>query len=378
MPYLRRQMELGPIVQDRMGMVHTFSQAHLLRCLTSDDTRQIETDVLRLQGITEGPAFRMASNSMLFANDPEHRQRRAPLARAFAWKMIAELRPEIRAAADEVIAPHLGGPVEMLGEIAGPFPARVLARVIGLDAEDLPRFTRLVYSAIRCVSVARTAEYEESSADMGRLWAAIEALLNERRRAGGETFLSDYLARVESGDMTADEIVAQIVTLVLAGADTTRLALTAIFARLLQEPEAWAALTGDPEGLKAAVVEEGLRFDPIIGSLSRTVRTAHRVEGYQLPEGAILGAFVITATRDPAVYADPDRFDVGRADQPKLHPTFGFGPHRCLGEALARTELEEALAALATRAPAARLDGPPPTVRGLGAVRTIGRLAVSL
>ena len=86
---------------------------------------------------------------------------------------------------------------------------------------------------------------------------------------------------------------------------------------------------------------------------------------------------MLTSLRDPQVYADPDRFDVFRSDHPRLHPVFGSGPHRCLGEILARIELEEALKALARQLPHLAMDGPPPVMRGYGAVRSISDLFVS-
>jgi cytochrome P450 family 103 len=85
----------------------------------------------------------------------------------------------------------------------------------------------------------------------------------------------------------------------------------------------------------------------------------------------------MSAMRDPAVHADPDRFDIRRADQSRRHLVFGHGSHRCLGEALAKAELEEGLAALVTRLPQLRIVGDPPTVQGHGGIRRVSNLQVS-
>lgn len=95
-----------------------------------------------------------------------------------------------------------------------------------------------------------------------------------------------------------------------------------------------------------------------------------------IPQGTLVAGSMLTALRDPAVYADPDRFDITRQDHPRLHPVFGGGPHRCLGEALARIELEEALGALARILPDLELDGPPARLRGYGAVRDLTSMRV--
>ena len=121
---------------------------------------------------------------------------------------------------------------------------------------------------------------------------------------------------------------------------------------------------------------EGLRFDPVIGSLARITLDSREIEGVSIPKGSFIACSMLTALRDPAVYANPDRFDITRRDHPRLHPVFGGGPHRCLGEALARIELEEALKTLVRTLPGMRLDGPPALLRGYGAVRTLGPMRV--
>jgi cytochrome P450 len=112
-----------------------------------------------------------------------------------------------------------------------------------------------------------------------------------------------------------------------------------------------------------------MRFEPVIGSLARVAINDFELAGYVIPKGDIVAPALITALRDPAVYVDPDRFDIGRSDHRRLHPVFGAGPHRCLGEALAYAELEEAVSILAERSPNLELVGLQPGLRGLGAVR---------
>jgi Cytochrome P450 len=182
---------------------------------------------------------------------------------------------------------------------------------------------------------------------------------------------------VAEGDLSADEVRAQITSVILAGADTTRMALSSTLSQLLQHPEQWQALYADPDGLKAGAAAEGLRFDPVIGSLPRVAIREFELSGVRVPEGTVLAPLVIAALRDPEVYADPGRFDIHRADHPRYHPVFGAGAHRCLGEALARAELEEALAVLAREAPGSELVRAP-VLKGLSGARGIDAMRVRL
>src|SRR5690606_33417441 len=100
------------------------------------------------------------------------------------------------------------------------------------------------------------------------------------------------------------------------------------------------------------------------------------LDGTVLPGGRILSLSTLSAMRDPALYADPDRLDIRRTEPPRRHPVFGGGVHRCLGKALAKVELEEALAALARRLPDLALDGDPVTVEGGFGIRTVRGLRV--
>ncbi|NJO37814.1 MAG: cytochrome P450, partial [Rhizobiales bacterium] len=187
----------------------------------------------------------------------------------------------------------------------------------------MPQFTRLVYSAIRAMSVRSPEVMAEATADMGRLFAYVEDLLDARRTKPEDDFLTLYLESVTDGDLDADEIRIQIVTLILAGADTTRLTLAMTVKQLLQNPAEWSAFLADPRGRAAGAVAEGMRFEPVIGSLAQVAVDDFELDGFAVAKGTILAPTLITALRDPEVYDDPDRFDIGRGDHPRLQPIFG-------------------------------------------------------
>ncbi len=376
--YVRLQKSIGPVLRDDFFRVLTFSQEHMLLLLSDELTRQIETEPLDMRGVGQGTARGFFANVMLFSNGDAHRRRRAPLARAFAFPIVKAMRADVRATAERLIAPFAGaGEIDFIEAIAGPMPARIIAAVLGVPEADIPYFTKLVYSSIRVLANRSQEVFDAAEVDLTELTAYVEDVLADRRKTPRDDFLSAYLARVADGPLDELEIRVQIVGLILAGSDTTRSAIASTFARLLENPDQMAQFQADPDRVKAAVANEGLRFDPVVASLGRIASRDFVLEDTRIPTGTFFSLSLLSAMRDPEIYADPDRFDITRTDHPALHQAFGGGAHRCLGEALARVELEETLSALAALAPNARLIQAP-VLRGLFGVRGIRDMRVTL
>jgi len=377
--YVRFAAEQGPVVRDRHGIFITFSHAHMQQLVDPRLTRQMETETMALQGLDSGPVYDLFRNSMLFANGTAHANRRAPLARSFSIPLVRHLRERLRTLADDLVNEALQeGEIEFRDRIGGTLAARTIALVLGVPRADLPHITRLVYSAIRALSVRSAGVLAEASADLEALNAYVEDLLRDHETAGAKDFLAAYLKRTGCSELSGTEIRMQIVTLLLAGSETTRGALTSTVSQLMQNRDQWSLLCSDPDTHITGAVAEGLRYDPVIGALIRVAAKDLVFEGVAIPEGSLIGPLVVSALRDPAVYDRPDTFDITRGDHPRWHPVFGAGEHRCLGEALARVEMEEALDALRRLAPDIELSGPPPQIRGLGATRTVGEMMCRL
>jgi cytochrome P450 len=169
--------------------------------------------------------------------------------------------------------------------------------------------------------------------------------------------------------------VAQVVTVIIGGSDTTRAAMAMQVALLLQHREQWEAVCNDLSQVSGAV-SESLRYDPAVGSFPRIALEDIDIEGQVVKRGRIVSLSTMSAMRDPARYNDPDRFDIRRTDHPERHPVFGGGTHRCLGEALARAELEEGLTAVAERLPNLELMGAAPVLVGHSGIRRITGMSV--
>ena len=198
----------------------------------------------------------------------------------------------------------------------------------------------------------------------------VDKAIQERRRNPREDFLSAFLAAAkEAGELSPEEMIYQIVPLIIGGADTTRVALAMQLALLLQHREQWVEVCGDSTLIPGAVTE-AMRFEPSGAGTVRLAREDIDVDGSVIPAGQLIVLSMMSAMRDETAYRDPDKFDIHRTDHPRLHPIFGFGAHRCIGEALARAELEESLSAIAARIPQLHLDVAP-KIKGHYGVRRI-------
>ena len=377
----RKLREETPLAKVQMGMgtmVLGLRASMVDDIVSPENTRQLETEMKMMQGIFDGPIFDFISQVMLFANGESHQRRRQPVARTFAFKLMEAMRPKAAAVAAEIIAEHLGkGPFDFLKEFAAQLPARIIADILGIPRADLPVFLKWVSDtaeSIGFVDVSRRTDIEKSLVEFN---AYVDKLLADRRANPRGDFLSDYVAATAaSGDMTEGEIRAQIVGLILAGSDTTRNSMCMTLFELLQHPEQWKALCADPDGLKKKASEEGLRYQPVVSGIPRVTTKDLEIEGYVVPAGAVLAVSILSVLRDPAVYADPETFNIHRTDQQRWHLAFGAGAHRCAGEALARVELEETLAAIARLAPNTNVVGAAPQLQP-GAIRAVDQFHVA-
>ena len=376
----RKLREETPLAKVQMGMgtmVLGLRASMVDDIVSPENTRQLETEMKMMQGIFDGPIFDFIAQVMLFANGEAHQRRRQPVARTFAFKLMEAMRPKAAAVAAEIINDHLGkGPFDFLKEFAAQMPARIIADILGIPRADLPVFMKWISDtaeSIGFVDVARRADIEKSLVEFNDY---VGKLLDDRRANPRGDFLSDYVAATAaSGDMTEGEIRAQVVGLILAGSDTTRNSMCMTLFELLQHPEQWKALFADPDGLKKKASEEGLRYQPVVSGIPRVTTRDLEIEGYLVPAGAVLAVSILSVLRDPAVYAEPESFNIHRTDQQRWHLAFGAGAHRCAGEALARVELEETLAAIARLAPNTRHVGPAPQLQP-GAIRTVDQFQV--
>lgn len=337
-----------PFVQREDGafLVLRANDVHAL--ISDPQTRQVETELARARGISGGPVMELVSNSLLFSNGETHRRRRQPLSRCFAFRMMEGLRSNVRSLAEELVTLKLGdGEMKLRDDYAAAIPAITIAGILGIPRCDVPLFTSLAYRVSKVLTTSWTRDdLPDIEAAINELSSYVSSVIEDRRNHPRGDFLSDYVASVdEAAEMSALEAVMQIVSVVLGGTDTTRAAIVIMVGLLLDRRDGlWRALRHQP-AMMAAAVSESLRFEPAVASIPRLAVEDIRLDGYAIPKGSPVLLSTMSALRDPEVYVDPDHFNLTRP-LGKWHPVFGGGEHRCLGEALARIEMEEALAAL--------------------------------
>lgn len=369
----RRCRPVTPLLKRDDGIYIAIRARDVQALINDSRTRQLETEFVRARGVTEGPLMQFLQNTMLLSNGMEHRRRRAPLARAFAFKLVTELRPRIRAIAEGLIARHYDrGEMDFMKDFASWVPARVICAVLGVPEGDIPDFTRRVYSLSRALSSSFTRDdVPELQTVAAELMRYVHELLQDRRLRPREDFLSLYAATLDAGEeLSHIEALVQIVTILLAGSDTTRGALAIQTSLLLERRDEWDAVCRDSTLIPGAVLE-CLRYEPPVASFARVTVEDIWLDGMLLPRGHVVSLSTMSAMRDPALYADPEHFNIRRTDHPKRHLAFGGGAHQCLGGVLAKIELEEGLAALISRLPHLELDGGPVVVHGSGGIRTL-------
>jgi cytochrome P450 len=374
----RRYRSTHPVVAHEKGGYLVLRYADVERLTKDPRVCSTETVFPEMQAVTKGSLFDTFRYGMLTANGDVHRRRRSPFTRTFAARMISEMRPAIRHSAEELIdAWYADGQVEFIGNFAAQIPARVISDLLGLQRVDIPDFTKLVYDVTRFISFSiKQDEIPGAEAAAQQLEDYVERTLEERRRSPRDDFLSRFLATTdEAAEMSPLEVVFQILQLIIGGTDTTRVAIAVQVALLLKHHEQWTAVCHNPHLIPKAVAES-MRYEPSVASAARIAAEDIEVDGTVLPAGGFITLSTMSGMRDERAYSRPDVFDIHQTRQQRLHPIFGGGAHRCIGEALARAELEETLGALTTRIPQLRLDQAP-TITGHSGIRRIDAMRIS-
>ncbi len=289
--------------------------------------------------------------SMLLADNPEHRRLRSLVNDIFtpravnAWHdRIVEV---IEAQLDQIEGPEF----DLIADYAGPVPTVVIAEMMGIPAERHAEFKQWS-DAIIPVSF-NPAPTEQQLAEGEAAWAALYAFFREqiaaRRKQPGPDLISQMISAEADGEhLSEEDIINQCNLLLVAGNVTTTDMIGNGVRALLEHPEQLQKVLANPE-LLGAMVEEVLRYDSPVTNSGRITHEDTEIRGCPIRKGEALSVSLAGANRDPAVYADPDRFDIEREQVP--HQAFGGGRHHCLGASLARLEGGEAIYRLLLRFP---------------------------
>ena len=319
--------------------------------------RELGSEGLAGAGITQGLLWEWFHQIMSNQEGADHARLRRLVSQAFTPRRVEKLRPGMRATADELARGLLArGECEFVADFAAPYPVRIIGDLLGVPHEDFERFHAWSSDLSLAFGSRIAAERARIEAGLGNLLDYVDGLLAARRREPRDDLISALIAAEEEGDrLDAQELRAMITVLIFGGQDTTQCQLACAAATFAQHPDAWARLAAEPD-LASCAAEEVLRYEPAGSGSPRVALEDMERAGLEIAAGTIALPSGPAANRDPAVYPDPDRFDIARTPaQPML--TFGAGVHYCLGAALARAEIQEALPILARRLPRLEMAG---------------------
>ncbi len=331
----------------------------------------------RMPGVEQQDLFGEVA-TVLFSDPPTHTRLRRLVSRAFTPKRIKDLDPRIREITNTLLDQvDARGELDIMADLATPLPVMVIAEMLGVPPQEYAQFKhwsdRIVEGDNTPPGMPLPAEVRQAYADLGGYFARE---IERRRREPGEDLVSALVAAHEETDaLTAAELQAFVVLLLLAGNETTTNLIGNGMLALGRHPEELTRLAGDLALLPGAI-EEMLRYDGPVQSTVRYNKEAVEVGDTVIPAGSVVFAILAAANRDPAQFPDPDRFDITRAHNP--HLAFGDGIHFCLGAALARLEGAIAFGSVITRFPKLRLAQPEAAVTYKGSYFLRGLAALPM
>ncbi|MFG2212007.1 cytochrome P450 [Streptomyces sp. NPDC048638] len=307
----------------------------------------------RPAGAHERPFLRM--------DPPEHTVFRRLLAKSFLAKRMQAMRPRIQQLADDAVDALLASPeptADLVPALALPVPSTVLSWILGVPAQDRDFFNEETQHLLNRENTDEQGAQERALQAGKSLREYLAGLLAQResRAEPGDDILGLLVTANRNGSITRQDAVNTAMVLIVAGHDTTANMVAAGTLLLLRHPEQLALLRAEPELLPQAV-EEMLRFLTVVHLVVLRVATEDiEIGSVVIPAGEGIVPLNFSANRDDAHYPDADRFDVRR--KCRDHVAFGYGVHQCLGQPLARVELEVVFGTLLRRLPTLRLAVP--------------------
>jgi cytochrome P450 len=279
-------------------------------------------------------------DTLLSADPPEHTRYRSLCTRAFSGRAVARIEPYIRGVAQELAqrVKH-AGEMNVPPEFGVPLPLTVIADQLGVPRSDMALFKKWSDDSVAplggMISPQRALECAQSIVDLQHYFAR---KIEERRKEARDDILSDLVdARLDGVEpLNVPEMLSILQQFLVAGNETTANLIASAVMLLIQNPDQLKLVRDDPRWIPN-LIEEALRVESPVQTLFRMAKCDTEVGGVTIPKGARIAVSYAAANRDPAVFPDPDRFDVTRKNA-KEHLAFGRGEHFCIGASLARKE----------------------------------------
>lgn len=349
-PVIREAMETSWIYRSDRGveiLSYEPSRVMLKDRRLSQDHNLLAKDA----NITHPAVWRFRVEFMINTVGSLHARLRSSVARYFAPPHVEELRHAIRSIIETLLneqAGHETSRLDLFAAVCDRTPALTYAYMVRAPEADAPFIARMSRDILKIFrrdpALAPTVE-----AAYLELFDYIEARFEEARTNPGDDLLSNLVRSEADGSLSHQE-AADLATLLLeASTDNTANEMALVLSVLMEHPDVWTELVADPS-LVPAAVEEAIRIRPRVVNNDRVALEDLTWENLEVPKGTRFNLSVHGANRDPEIYSDPDKFDIHRSDPPR-HLMFGGGMTVCLGQNLARVEIEEFIYALLSRYP---------------------------
>jgi hydroxylation protein CepL len=300
-----------------------------------------------------------AGGRMLVVTDGAHRQAlRAAMQGFFSPRRAAQYHQALVATfRSALLAALRSGTVDFAQEIAWRAPMAAAVQILGLPAQDEDRLCALANGVLAAqdAQVAAATAANRARAARTEIIAYFRQLVRARQRSPGRDLISALLDGLADGPLPPQDVVLNLLSLLVAASETSRLALTGAMVAFATHPEQWSLAREQP-GLRPRAIEEVLRWTSPGLNVSRIAAGPAVLAGAVVAAGDVVTAWLPAGNRDPAVFPRPYRFDVTRPGPP--HVAFGHGPHHCLGAALARVEIGALLDAAAPLVASVEIAGP--------------------
>ncbi|WP_017571388.1 cytochrome P450 [Nocardiopsis halotolerans] len=325
-------------------------------------TRQLNAEgAARISESETGGVFNSDMAARVPDTGEEHRQWRRLVGKWFTAKRMTALRPRIEAMADQLVDGMVehGTPADLKAHLGFPLPVWVICDMLGVPDADRDRFSHWS-DALLNLTRYTPEEMERAQTEFD---AYMTGHVEAKRAEPQDDLISSLITEVaEAGaDLPGPALVATSMGLLVAGHETTANMIGKMVAMLLDDRSRWESLVADPSLVRTAV-EESLRYDANGGvGLPRYITEETEIGGTTVPAGTTVMCSMSAANRDGSAFEDADGMDLGRSPNP--HLTFGSGAHACLGQALARTELQVVLEVLLRRLPTLELAVPAAELR---------------
>jgi cytochrome P450 len=303
--------------------------------------------------------------SMLAVDPPEHTKYRRLVSKVFTARAVTAMESRVEEIAAELLDDMArrsatgDGRVDLVDSYAGPLPVRVIAEILGVPVEMQPKMLEWGNAAAVTLDPALSyRQFRDASRALRQIHHWLAEHLVHLRRSPGDDLLSKLAVLVDEGETLNDvELRATALLVIGAGFETTVNLIANGVWQLLDHPDQLEALKAEP-ALWPNAVDEILRFDSPVQATVRIAAEDTEVCGHEVPVGRFVSLMLGGANRDPDVFADPNRFDIERANA-RDHLAFSAGIHFCLGASLARLEGAVALRMLFERFPDLAVSGQP-------------------